>query len=63
MFCGYWRGAIRDVLAKYDASNPRLCGSIAQGTAGPDSDVDLLLDLSAEGRSWQDSIARLDKVV
>lgn len=43
------RGAIRDVLTKYGASSPRLFGSIAQGTAGPDSDVDLLLDLSAEG--------------
>ena len=43
------REAIRDVLAKYGASNPRLFGSIAQGTAGPDSDVDLLLDLTAEG--------------
>ena len=43
------RGAIREVLAKYGASNPRLFGSIAQGTAGPDSDVDLLLDLTAEG--------------
>ena len=43
------REAIREVLAKYGASNPRLFGSIAQGTAGPDSDVDLLLDLTAEG--------------
>ena len=43
------REAISDVLAKYGASNPRLFGSIAQGTAGPDSDVDLLLDLTAEG--------------
>ena len=43
------RDAIRNVLARYGASNPRLFGSIAQGTAGPDSDVDLLLDLAAEG--------------
>ena len=43
------REAIRNVLARYGASNPRLFGSIAQGTAGPDSDVDLLLDLAAEG--------------
>jgi len=43
------REAIRDVLDRYGASNPRLFGSIAQGTAGPDSDIDLLLDLSAEG--------------
>lgn len=43
------REAIRDVLAQYGATNPRLFGSIAQGTAGPDSDVDLLLDLAADG--------------
>ena len=43
------REAISDVLAKYGASNPRLFGSIAQGTAGSDSDIDLLLDLTAEG--------------
>ncbi|MBY0442632.1 MAG: nucleotidyltransferase domain-containing protein [Mycobacteriaceae bacterium] len=43
------RGEICDVLARYGASNPRLFGSIAQGTAGPDSDVDMLLDLAADG--------------
>ena len=43
------REAICDVLARYGASNPRLFGSIAQGNAGPDSHVDLLLDLAAEG--------------
>ena len=37
------------MLAKSGATNPRLFGSIAQGTAEPDSDVDLLLDLNAEG--------------
>lgn len=37
------------MLAKYGASNPRLFGSVARGTAGPDSDIDLLLDLTAEG--------------
>ncbi|OIN82478.1 nucleotidyltransferase family protein [Mycobacterium malmoense] len=40
------RKEIGDVLARYGASNPRLFGSVAQGTAGPDSDVDILLDLS-----------------
>ena len=39
------RKEISDVLARYGASNPRLFGSIAKGNAGPDSDVDLLLDL------------------
>lgn len=43
------REEIGDVLARYGASNPRLFGSVAQGTAGPDSDVDILLDLSEAG--------------
>lgn len=43
------REEISDVLARYGASNPRLFGSVAQGTAGPDSDVDILLDLSETG--------------
>ena len=37
------------MLARYGASNPRLFGSVAQGNAGPDSDVDILLDLSRPG--------------
>ena len=37
------------MLARYGASNLRLFGSTAQGNAGPDSDVDLLLDLTPEG--------------
>ncbi|MDM3929840.1 nucleotidyltransferase domain-containing protein [Mycobacterium intracellulare subsp. chimaera] len=37
------------MLARYGASNPRLFGSVAQGTAGPDSDIDILLDLSETG--------------
>jgi predicted nucleotidyltransferase len=40
------REEIGDVLARYGASNPRLFGSVAEGTAGPDSDIDILLDLS-----------------
>jgi predicted nucleotidyltransferase len=43
------RAEIVDVLARYGASNPRLFGSVAQGTAGPDSDVDILLDLPEKG--------------
>lgn len=42
------RKEIGEVLARYGASNPRLFGSTAQGHAGPDSDVDLLLDLAPE---------------
>lgn len=39
------RGALLRVLGEADAANPRLFGSLARGEAGPDSDVDLLVDL------------------
>ena len=39
------REQICAVLAKYGATNPRLFGSVAQGAAGPDSDVNIFLDL------------------
>lgn len=42
---GEHRKEIDEVLAKYGASNPRLFGSVAQGAAGPDSDIDILVDL------------------
>jgi uncharacterized protein len=38
----------REALARYGASNPRLFGSVATGTAGH-SDVDILLDVSETG--------------
>jgi len=40
---------IRQVLPKYGASNPRLFGSVAQGTVGPDSDIDILIGLEDAG--------------
>jgi predicted nucleotidyltransferase len=40
---------IRSVLTRYGASNPRLFGLVAQGTAGPHRDIDILLDLSETG--------------
>lgn len=30
---------------RYGASNPRLFGSVARGDAGPQSDIDILVDL------------------
>ena len=33
------------LLAKYSATNPRLFGSIARGTARPGSDIDILVDM------------------
>lgn len=37
------------MLRRYGASNPRLFGSVARGDAGPDSDIDLLVDLDPGG--------------
>lgn len=38
------RQAILDLATKHGASNVRVFGSVARGEAGPDSDVDLLVD-------------------
>lgn len=42
------RDALNAVLERYDASNPRLFGSVARGDAGPDSDLDVLVDLDID---------------
>ncbi|MHB8627814.1 MAG: nucleotidyltransferase family protein [Aggregatilineales bacterium] len=40
-------------LAKrYGASNVRIFGSVARGEAGPDSDVDFLVDFKPDYRLW-----------
>jgi predicted nucleotidyltransferase len=54
------RAEIAGVLAKYGASNPRLFGSVAQGTAGPDSDIDILLDVPENGHGSR--LARLSGI-
>lgn len=41
------REDILRLAADYDVSNLRLFGSVARGTARPDSDVDILIDLPA----------------
>lgn len=41
------------VAARYGASNVRVFGSVARGEAGPDSDIDLLVDM-ARGSSLLD---------
>lgn len=40
---------VLSVLSRYGASNPRVFGSVARGDAGPDSDVDILVDLNPGG--------------
>jgi hypothetical protein len=47
------RERILAIAAKYGASNVRIFGSVARGTAGIDSDVDFLIQLEP-GRSLLD---------
>ena len=42
------RDVVLDIAARHGASNVRLFGSVARGEERPDSDVDLLIDLSAD---------------
>jgi predicted nucleotidyltransferase len=46
------REDIRRIAAKHGAYNVRVFGSIARGEAGPDSDVDLLIDKGPTTTSW-----------
>lgn len=50
------RGEILRIAAKHGARNVRLFGSVARGEAGPDSDVDLLVEFDAD-RSLLDHVA------
>ena len=52
------REDILRIAAKYGASNVRVFGSVARGEEGPESDVDLLIELEA-GRSLLDHVALL----
>jgi len=53
------RNAITRVATRHGASNVRVFGSVARGTAGPASDVDLLVDLASvkELRSHEETAA------
>ncbi len=41
------RAEILRIAARYGASNVRVFGSVARGEAGPDSDVDVLVEFGA----------------
>lgn len=63
------RAAILALASRYGARNVRVFGSVARGTAGPDSDVDLLVDVEP-GRTlldviglWQDLQSLLGRKV
>jgi predicted nucleotidyltransferase len=47
------REAIKRLVAKHGALNPRIFGSVARGEAGHESDIDLLVKME-EGRSLLD---------
>ncbi len=63
------RKAIARVAAVHGASNLRIFGSIARETAGPESDIDLLVDfedgrtLTDHVRLWRDLEALLGRSV
>ena len=46
------REEILRIAAQHGALNVRVFGSVARGEAGPDSDVDLLVDVGPAASSW-----------
>ena len=46
------RGDILLVAARHGAGNVRLFGSVARGEETPESDVDLLIDVTGETTPW-----------
>lgn len=46
------REEIRRIAARHGAINVRLFGSVARGDTKPESDVDLLVDVTAQTSSW-----------
>ena len=45
-------GQIRQIAASHGAGNLRLFGSAARGEAGPNSDIDLLIDVVSTPSPW-----------
>ena len=46
------RDEILEIAARHGATNVRVFGSVARGTAGPASDLDLLIDVTGETSPW-----------
>jgi predicted nucleotidyltransferase len=46
------RDEILRIAAQHGARNVRLFGSVARGEAGPQSDIDLLVDIDSRTSSW-----------
>ena len=48
----YRKEDVRRVAAKHGAYNVRVFGSVVRGEAGPDSDIDLLIEKGPATSSW-----------
>src|SRR6266542_1028650 len=46
------RDEILRIAAQHGATNVRVFGSVARGTAGPESDLDLLIDITGDTSPW-----------
>ena len=46
------REEVLRIAAQHGATNVRVFGSVARGTAGPESDLDLLIDVGSKTSSW-----------
>jgi len=46
------RDEIRDIAARHGAYNIRIFGSVVRGEAGPNSDIDFLIDAGPTTSSW-----------
>jgi len=46
------RDEIQSIAAKHGVYNVRIFGSAARGQAGPDSDIDFLVDVGPTTSSW-----------
>ena len=56
------RAAIRQIVARHDATNPRIFGSVLHGNDSEDSDLDLLVDPVA-GRTTLVSLVRIKREI
>ena len=46
------RDEIRDIATRHGAYNIRIFGSVVRGEAGPDSDIDFLINVGPTTSSW-----------
>ena len=46
------RDEIKRIAARHGAYNLRVFGSVAHGEAGPESDIDILIDVGPTTSSW-----------